>query len=262
MPRWKLELTGSPAVSAQPGTLPADIGQDKWLRGKSALNLTVTTLGAGDSIKLIQRIEAGERFSRQAARLTLVLYGPDGGKVRFGVGTTSRIVETRGVTTALSPSYMETIEDPAQEYLNLTIEPLTTGAFQLALVQLDWPDNLSAPPSLELRSRQTERMLLNRYVYPLRRGLYVATGGSTQYLPVSFPVMMRTVPTLAYTAPSVQIQELRSGTVATITSPVATVLDASTGGCRVRFTGTHDVAPAATDGFLLTDSAAVLTADY
>lgn len=262
VPRWKLELTGAPAVSAQPGTLPADIGQDKWLRGKSALNLTVTTLGGADTVKLVQRIEAGERFSRQPARVTTVLYGPDGAQLRYGIGVTSRIVTTRGATTAVTVTYMETIDDPAQEYLPLTLEPLTTGAFQVGLVQVDWPDNLSSPPSLELRSRQSERMLLNRYVYPLKRGLYVATGATTQYLPINFPVNMRAVPTLAYTAPSIQFQELRSGTVATIAAPSGTVLDASAGGCRFRFTGAPDVAPAATDGMLLTDFAAVLTADY
>lgn len=262
VPRWKLDLTGAPTVSAIPSTLPSDIGQPKWLRGKSAVTMNVTSVSTVNRVRLTQRIEGGDRFSRQPARVTVVLYGPDGGKVRYGIGSTYRTATTRGETTQVTATYTETVDDPSTEYLEVSIEPLTTGAFQAALVQVDWPDNLAALPSLEIRSRQTERMLLNRYVFPLRRGLYVATATGTQMVPVTFPVGMRVAPTLAYNAPSIDIAELRSGTVSTISAPTVTVLDATTGGCRVRITGTPAPAPAATDGYLLTDFAAILTADY
>lgn len=262
VPRWKIALTGAPTVTAIPSTLPADIGQPKWLRGKAGLTVNATALAAGQRVRLTQRIEAGERFSRQAARVTVVLYGPDGGKVRYGIGSTYRTVTTRGATAAVTATYTETVDDPTTEYLEAGIEPLTTGAYQIAFVQVDWPDDLTAPPSLELRSRQIERTLLDRYVYPLRRGMYVATASTTQMIPANFPTEMRIAPTLAYTAASLQIAELRAGTVSTVTSPAVTVLDAGVGGCRVRITGTLDTIPAATDGIFLTGGGIVLTADY
>lgn len=262
VPRWKLELTGSPGVSAAPGTLPADIGQPKWLRGKPCLNLDVTTLAGADRVQVTQRIEGGERFSRQPAHVTVVAYGPDGGTLRFGVGGAYRTLTTRGATTRIMATFTESIEDPSTEYLIAEIEAKSTGLFKVGFVQVAWPDSLAHPPSPELRPRHVERLLLARYVYPLRRGLYAATGGTQQFLPVNFPVPMRAAPTLAVAASGIDVAELRSGTATTISPATVTVLDATTGGCRVRLTGTHSVALAATDGYLLTDYAAVLTADY
>lgn len=262
VPRWKLELAGAPVASAAPATLPSDIGQAKWLRGKSGVSINVTTLGAADRVMLRQRIEGADRFSRQAAHVTMVAYGPSGGLLRFGIEDAHRIMTTRGTTSAQTASFVEAISDPSVEYMTVTVEVLAPGEYTIAFVQVDWPDNLDRLPSLEIRPRALERMLASRYVYPLRRGSFVATASTQQMLPVEFPVTMRTSPTIASTAPSIEVAELRTGNSTTITGVTATVLDASTGGCRVRLTGTHSVSLAATDGFLLTDLAVVLSADY
>ncbi|MDQ0679093.1 hypothetical protein QFZ30_002475 [Arthrobacter pascens] len=263
VPRWKLELGGAAAATGQPTTLPADIGQDKWLRGKSGLTLNVTTLGAGNSAKLTQRIEGGDRFSRQPARVTVVLYGPDGGTLRYGIGATSRIVTTLGSTTAVTATYAETVDDPSTEYLEVTLEPLTLGAFQIAFIQVDWPDDLAAPPSLELRGRQVERLLLNRYVHTVRVGTPVVLGSATQNMAVTFPATMRAVPVIATSATSVTLKEISTGNSLTVAAPTYALFDASVTGCRIRISGAPAAQPPATSaGYVTTESLVVLNADY
>ncbi len=267
VPRWKLDLTGAPGVSAFPAALPADISQDKWLRGKSGLTLDVASIDVGQRVRLTQRIEGGDRFSRQSAHMTLVAYGPDGGSIKYGIGSTSRTMQTAlspaGNPKATTASYIENIDDPATEYLEVFIEPLQPGTYQIAFVQIDWPDDVAVLPSLELRPRQIERTLLNRYSYVVPVGAAASLGSALQTVLVPLPVPMRINPKVVARPGAITVRESLTGDPVTVPSPSYALTDTKPGGCRVRITGAPETPiPATTVGYLSTADTLVLEADY
>lgn len=268
--RWKMALTGAPTVSVSQGTNGATTATPKWLRGRPNLSVNVTGYTAGaDTITITQRIEAGERFGQQNLILSGVASGPAGAHFYVTINGNAHKVSTEGdsggVPILTHFVFSQVIDDPSTEYIPVDIftRPSATGLYRLHFAQQEFSEVASEPSPFEIRAKATERMLLNRYVYPIPVGLSgIASSTSNFAAPVPFPVEMRTAPTFkGLLTANVNVNLLSSGGAQTAASPTYSS-STHAQGARLVILGYAAALTAGSQYYLGTAGVGVYDADY
>ncbi|CAB3931656.1 hypothetical protein [Achromobacter insolitus] len=269
--RWKLALTGTPDVSIQPGTNDGSAVTPKWLRGRPNMTINVNAYNpATDSIQLRQRVEQGTRFGEQCVVLSGIAAGPAGAHFYVAVDNQHFKVETQGQDAGIDVlthfSFAFTIGAQAQEFLPVDgfTRPSSTGTFKLLFDQAEFSEFFAEPSPFELRNPATERMLLNRYVYPLSRGMVGTTTTTGVHLAVPFPTAMRINPNFRLLKTTGV--DLTSMTAGTTTSSSSTINASSTGvsqtGGRLSLLNGWAGLTNGGQSMLATDGIGVYDADY
>lgn len=271
--RWKLALTGTPSVSIQPGTNDSSAVTPKWLQGRTNMTINVTAYNpATDSIQLRQRIEQGKRFGEQCVILSGIAAGPAGAHFYVAVDNQHFKVETQGQDAGIDVlthfSFAFTIGAQAQEFLPVDAfaRPSTTGTFKLLFNQPEFSEFAAEPSPFELRNPGLERLLLNRFVYPLPRGL-VGVGnaaGTGIVLAVPFPTTMLVNPNFRLLKTTgVALMPMATGSSVTSSSTItaSSTLASQTGARLALSAGWSALTPGALY-MLATDGVGVYDADY
>lgn len=268
--RWKLALTGAPTVSVAKGTNDATTATAKWLRGRSNLEITVSAYNpAADTITITQRMEAGERFGQQNAVLSGIACGPAGEHFYVSVDGHAHKIETQGQSGGVDiPTHFsiaQVIDDPVNEYIPVEIfsRPSATGTFKIQFAQLEFNEYASQPAAFELRNTATERMLLNRYVFPVPVGQPgIASSTSNFAMAIPFPVQMRTTPVFrGLLTANVNANLLSSGGATTSAAPTYSA-SLHTQGARLVITGYAAALTAGSVYYLGTAGVGIFDADY
>lgn len=259
--RWKMLSTGY-AGTATKGTTPTTTTIPKWLRGRDALTLNVTTLGS--TLRVRQTLEDGQSYGRSMVVLSLAVFGPDGATFLAGVDGKYTPVRTKGATTAVIVDIPITLGDiatltmPVDVFLN----PSMVGTYQIAWAQLRLGALDGGAGGYVLPSIQDDLLRCTRYARPIGASLVARATSATRLIaPLWLPNPMVKLPTFRNPAASVSAVTASSGAAVTAATATMTFASGTASGGRVVIDGFTGLTIG--DTYLVsTTQLGVLDADY
>jgi hypothetical protein len=269
--RWKLIRLNYPPVDViiSKTILDNSTNTPQWYRGKSAMKIAVSDLGAADAtINVRQYIENGAKLTGQYLTMKIIAFGPSGGNFEYGFNGEYRSCETFGnnpKTGVPIPSYAEfsyMVNSVTAEYMSCDIfqSPSVTGDYTIGLAQLQFMKPGVISPSWEFRSPQIERTLLDRYIHVINAGVQGEGNSNGFFAGVRFPTTMRITPTWKTLKTSIDIVQNTTGDVVTDADCVSSATNITQNGARLvigNFSGL-----ASTRYTLTTDEIGYFIADY
>lgn len=227
--RWKMTITGSPSVSVSQGTNGSTSATERWYREKTNLSINVSSYtAASDTIVIRQHVEDSAALDERIMTLSGIAFGPSGQHFYVGVGNNFQKVDTLGQSGGVDvPTHFSfTLTVPAQPTAFLAVDiftrPSSTGTYKIAFAQLQVGSMETGVAPFELRSPETERRIMARYVHPVPANISGVTSTTSAFFGVPFPVPMRTMPT--YTALKTAIGDLSLVSLTGGVSSTSTVL--------------------------------------
>lgn len=176
--RWKRASSGSPSISIERGVNDNLASTPKWLQNQPYMIIDVNAFNpATDTIQLRQRLEQGGRFGEQCVILSGMAAGPAGGAFYAAIHNQSFKVETKGqeagvdILTHFNIAFTVGLQDMEFMPIDVFTRPSSTGRYKLFFAMPEYSEYLAEPSQFELRNPGLERVLLNRYAYPLPRGI-------------------------------------------------------------------------------------------
>jgi hypothetical protein len=247
--RWKLTRSGGtpPTVTVSQGTTDNSSDTPLWYRNKSCLQIALSNLGSSDpNTQIRQTIEMGTRFTTSMLALSMIVHGPSDGEFQAGFNNQLRTVLTKGQNSGVDiPTFVRMIQPLNTVASTLSCDiftnPSQTGTYKIVAAQLEVLDKDLQPSKWLIRDPALERMLLNRFCFPIDAGHQGVSSTTSVFLATKFPVPMRTTP--SYTAKLTATNALSSTALTTGTATLSaagttthTATDITPNGARLALT--------------------------
>jgi hypothetical protein len=204
--RWKLTRSGGtpPTVTVSRQTTDNTSATPLWYRNQYCMQIALTNLGSSSpNTKISQTVEMGTRFTTEQLALSMIVFGPSTGVFQAGFNNQLQTVRTEGQNGGIDiPTFVRIVGPLNTVASTLAVDiftnPSATGTYKIVAAQLEVLDKDMQPSKWLIRDPALERMLLNRFCYPIDAGHQGVNNTTDMFLGIKFPTPMRTTP--SYTA--------------------------------------------------------------